>query len=561
MGATVLVVGLLLTVAVAPVAAVVATIYLEANYSGLSLDMDIFSGNTSLPWTLGIASLRILPGYELVGYDAPAFQGYYMVWDADAPSLGSLWSSRILSFKIRSATNDLVLAPNNLQNVVNVYQASKFSGQMRSLPLGKDTFNSPLARAVMSIKVTPGYLFVAYDGPDQSGKSTSFAADTGDLAAWDARILSYDLRRISNATVTPATLVPPPRPSTTPAPTSTNDEATNYTTIIIACTAAVVVVVGLVGLCLLRRMKAAKAKGPSSSQGATSRHSQDESASLAISFDAIYKLALDGSLLSLQQLIGCGAYAEVWRGSFQSQPVAVKTLLSNRATNQGIQDFVHEIALMASFDSPYIVRVLGATWHRPLDLKCIMELMNLGDLKDYLAHHSSCAYPWSQKLRSIQAIANALVYLHSLNIIHRDLKSRNVLLDSKKGTKIVDFGVSREDTNATMTTGVGTFRWMAPEVLQDSYYSVAADIYSFGMVLSEFDAHHIPYQNVKNTKTGLPLVDTAIIGAVLNGALRPEFSSSCPASIRDLALLCLAHDPANRPTAYQIAVMLKEIQL
>ena len=130
------------------------------------------------------------------------------------------------------------------------------------------------------------------------------------------------------------------------------------TTIIIACTAAVVVVVGFVGLCLLRRMKAAKSKGPSSSQGATSRHSQDESASLAISFDAIYKLALDGSLLSLQQLIGCGAYAEVWRGSFQSQPVAVKTLLSNRATNQGIQDFVHEIALMARYVNTIFLRGL-----------------------------------------------------------------------------------------------------------------------------------------------------------------------------------------------------------
>ncbi|KDO20365.1 hypothetical protein SPRG_13747, partial [Saprolegnia parasitica CBS 223.65] len=408
MAVAVVVVGLLLGVVVSPIAAAVATIYLEANYSGLSLDLDVFSGNASLPWSLGIASLRISPGYEVVGYEAPAFQGYYMVWDEDAPSLGSIWSSRILSFKVRPVTNDLVLSPNNLQNVVSVYQASNFSGQRRSLHLGKATFNSPLARAVMSIKVTPGYLFVAFDGPDQSGKSTSFAADAEALATWDARILSYDLRRVSNATVTPATLVPPPRPSTPPTPTST-DEATNYTTIILVCTAAVVVLVGLVGLCLLRRIKAAKSKGTSTSQGATSRHSQDESASLAISFDAIYKLALDGSLLSLEQLIGCGAYAEVWRASFQSQPVAVKTLLSNRATNQGISDFVHEIALMASFDSPYIVRVLGATWHRPSDLKCIMELMNLGDLKDYLAHHSPSAYPWSQKLAAIQAIANALV--------------------------------------------------------------------------------------------------------------------------------------------------------
>ncbi|KAF0714617.1 Aste57867_3783 [Aphanomyces stellatus] len=212
---------------------------------------------------------------------------------------------------------------------------------------------------------------------------------------------------------------------------------------------------------------------------------------------------------------------------------------------------------MSKFDSPYIVKLVGAVWTRPADLQCVMEYMDGGDLRDYLTHHSPAAFHWSDKYLHIHSIVEGLVYLHSMDIIHRDLKSRNILLDSTKGTKLTDFGISKEDMQATMTMGVGTFRWMAPEVVEDQHYTVAADIYSFGCILSEFSTHRIPYEDAKNPANGEPIADTAIMVKVVAGSLKPVFREDCPPWIRELALQCLSTKPDDRPMAVYVAHVLR----
>ncbi|KAF0696977.1 Aste57867_12308 [Aphanomyces stellatus] len=264
-------------------------------------------------------------------------------------------------------------------------------------------------------------------------------------------------------------------------------------------------------------------------------------------------LRLDGRALQLVRVVGAGAFANVWLGTYYGQHVAVKTLHSNKVTLLQVQAFIQEIALMGSFESPYIVRLIGAVWTRPSDVQGVMELMTGGDLKDHLTAHTPEAFPWSDKYLHIHSIVEGLVYLHSLDIIHRDLKSRNVLLDAEKGTKLTDFGVSKEDMQATMTVGVGTFRWMAPEVIQDMQYTVAADIYSLGCLLSEFSTHHIPYEDLKNPVNGQPMADSAIMVKVVSGTLQPSFRQDCPGWLRELALRCLANEPDERPTAAQVA--------
>ncbi|KAH9152287.1 hypothetical protein AeRB84_005249 [Aphanomyces euteiches] len=177
-----------------------------------------------------------------------------------------------------------------------------------------------------------------------------------------------------------------------------------------------------------------------------------------------------------------------------------------------------------------------------------MEYMDCGDLRDYLVRNRPETFPWSDKLTHVYNIVEGLVYLHSLDIIHRDIKSRNILLDSTKGTKLTDFGISKEDIQATMTVGVGTFRWMAPEVIQSQNYTTAADIYSFGVVLSEFSTHHLPYEDLTNPSNGQPMGDTSIMVKVVAGELQPTFTSDCPEWIHDLARQCIALDPNDRPT-------------
>ncbi|KAF0698232.1 Aste57867_11136 [Aphanomyces stellatus] len=255
--------------------------------------------------------------------------------------------------------------------------------------------------------------------------------------------------------------------------------------------------------------------------------------------------------------LGSGAFANVVVGHFQGQRVAVKALQNDHATPRQIQSFIDEIKLMATFDSPCIVKLIGATWTRPSDLRCVMECMDRGDLREYLESQTPETYSWPHKIASIRAIADGLAYLHSFKVIHRDLKSRNVLLDSTHGTKLADFGVSKEEVETTMTAGIGTYRWMAPEVLQDRHYTVAADIYSFGAILSEFDTHRVPFYHLTRPGSGEPLVESAILLKVVQDRMMPLFSTDCPAWIHDMAIQCLDHNPKQRPTAMELSHLIR----
>ncbi|EQC25644.1 TKL protein kinase [Saprolegnia diclina VS20] len=157
--------------------------------------------------------------------------------------------------------------------------------------------------------------------------------------------------------------------------------------------------------------------------------------------------------------------------------------------------------------------------------------MNLGDLRSFLVNQSPAQFSWEQKYQCILSIIDGLVYLHTYSppIIHRDLKSRNVLLDSVKGTKLTDFGESRAaEANDTMTNGIGTHLWMAPEVISGTNYGAPADMHSFGVILSEFATHQVPYADLRHPDTGLPVNQLYVMNHVREGTLHPTFDVSLP---------------------------------
>ncbi|KAL4109966.1 hypothetical protein PRIC1_001659 [Phytophthora ramorum] len=270
--------------------------------------------------------------------------------------------------------------------------------------------------------------------------------------------------------------------------------------------------------------------------------------------------------IELGELLSRGGFGEVYRGRYRDQNVAVKTLLpSTRKDMNHIEAFLAEIKLMATMEHPQIVQFIGVAWESLSELYALSEFMEGGDLRSLLVTYYESGHPRGfdpVKVKMALQTAHALTYLHSLDpvVLHRDLKSRNILLTETLDTKITDFGASRERSDKTMTAGVGTSFWMAPEVVMGERYGEKADVFSFGVVLSELDTHELPYSHAKeNSETGRPLPDTAVLQLVLMGRLQVSFSGVGLVEMTQLAQQCLQIEPENRPTAAEVLYRLHTI--
>ncbi|KAG1702581.1 hypothetical protein DVH05_009530 [Phytophthora capsici] len=258
----------------------------------------------------------------------------------------------------------------------------------------------------------------------------------------------------------------------------------------------------------------------------------------------------------VQDLISRGGYGEVYSGLFNDEPVAVKMLLPEmRKSISHLNSFLAEVTLMATLNHERIVQFVGVAWDSLNDLCVLSEYMEGGDLRTLLKnceeHNTPVGFDRSKATIALH-VAHALTYLHSLSpaVLHRDLKSKNILLTAQLDAKLTDFGVSRERADHTMTGGVGSSRWMAPEVMMGERYDDKADMFSFGVVLAELDQHALPYSNAKeDNAASRAMPDLAILQRVATGRLQIEFSSATPKAIKELGMACVSINPKDRPTA------------
>ncbi|GAB9465620.1 Tkl protein kinase [Globisporangium polare] len=264
--------------------------------------------------------------------------------------------------------------------------------------------------------------------------------------------------------------------------------------------------------------------------------------------------------IKFEKMLARGANGEVWKGDVGGQVVAIKQLLQEkRHDKNAIEQFAKEIRLASRLEHPNIVKFVGFSWKRLSDLCTVSEFMGKGDLSDLINSTLSGRMTWNQEKLSIAIdIANALVYLHSLEplIIHRDLKSFNVLLNDNLKAKLSDFGLSRTRSfEETMTCGIGTLLWTAPEILRGEAYTEKADIFSYGIVLSELDTCLPPYA-LNDEVSKQQLTNMQLINLVAKGRIKPRFRGDCPVALERLATSCVAADPAKRPNAMQIVLAL-----
>ncbi|RQM19373.1 hypothetical protein B5M09_004608 [Aphanomyces astaci] len=264
-------------------------------------------------------------------------------------------------------------------------------------------------------------------------------------------------------------------------------------------------------------------------------------------------LRLDCDAVSLDVRLAQGGYGEVWRGHYHQSVVAIKLLLPEKRAPSDIE----------ALDHPHIIQCIGVAWPKSKrDLMLVTEYVGGGDLRVLLDADPSSAHVWRrQKVHFAIDIAVAIEYLHALDIVHRDIKAKNVLVDDTSA-KLCDFGVAVRLHNPSLYGGFGawTSRWIAPEVLSGDQFTKAADVYAFGMVLSELDSHQIPFAHIR-TLSGNDLTNVAILQQVVKGALSPEFGAACPRQILTLAKLCLHPNPKARPAAAAVVAALRQVVL
>lgn len=189
--------------------------------------------------------------------------------------------------------------------------------------------------------------------------------------------------------------------------------------------------------------------------------------------------------------LGKGGYGIVYKGLLaDNQEIAIKRL--SRTSKQGRLEFMNEVKLVAKLQHTNLVKLIGCCVEQG-EKMLVYEYMQNKSL-DYFIFDSGrkLLLDWKKRFNIINGVSQGLLYLHKysrLKIIHRDLKSGNILLDREMNPKISDFGMARlfqqNESGANTKRVVGTFGYMSPEYAMDGYVSVKSDVYSFGVLLLE----------------------------------------------------------------------------
>lgn len=248
--------------------------------------------------------------------------------------------------------------------------------------------------------------------------------------------------------------------------------------------------------------------------------------------------------------IGSGGFGVVFKAKFRGETVAVKKIHAHALSNiNSITEFQSEVAVLCTLCHPHILRFVGACT-KPPNLMIITEFMARGTLFDLL-HQSQTRVTWPMRKKFALDTCKGMRYLHDSKLLHRDLKSSNLMLDKDFNCKVGDFGltrISRGSAAVQMTGQCGTFQYMAVEVLANKPYSEKADVFSFGVLLWEMVARKLPYFGMQPMQVGI---------AVLQQGMRPPIPPKCPLPLAKLMQACWDNDPNRRPSFAQLVEALE----
>ncbi|KAD5960572.1 hypothetical protein R6Q59_013643 [Mikania micrantha] len=280
-------------------------------------------------------------------------------------------------------------------------------------------------------------------------------------------------------------------------------------------------------------------------------------------------------------VVGEGAFGKVFKGWIEQEtyvpsklgsgiPVAVKKLDTNGY--QGFEEWQMEVKLLGKLSHPNVTKLLGYC-SEDMDLLLVYEFMHMGSLENYILKQGlGRTLSWSMRVKIMLGTAKAIAYLHSRGnqIIFRDLKTSNILLDQDFNAKIADFGLARHGPingeTHLVTQVMGTYGYAAPEYVATGYLNGKNDIYALGVVLLEsltglrvFDKtrHENEQDLVQWARPILPKKKKlmTIVDPSLGDNYPPEAIYQCA----KLILKCTQTEPKDRPSIEQVLLMLERI--
>lgn len=282
--------------------------------------------------------------------------------------------------------------------------------------------------------------------------------------------------------------------------------------------------------------------------------------------------------LDIRHEIARGTYGTVYRGAYDGQDVAVKILdwaedgMVTSAEAAAIRaSFRQEVAVWQKLDHPNVTKFIGASMgttnlkipsqsatsdsHNSLPSRAccvVVEYLPGGTLKKFLIRNKRKKLAFKVVIQIAVDLARGLSYLHSKKIVHRDVKTENMLLDANRTLKIADFGVARVEAQnpRDMTGETGTLGYMAPEVLDGKPYNRKCDVYSFGICLWEIYCCDMPYPDLSFTD---------VSSAVVRQNLRPDIPRCCPSSLASIMRKCWDANPDKRPVMDEVVKLLEAV--
>ncbi|KAL8251165.1 hypothetical protein R6Q59_034858 [Mikania micrantha] len=260
-------------------------------------------------------------------------------------------------------------------------------------------------------------------------------------------------------------------------------------------------------------------------------------------------------------ILGQGSFGPVYKATMPAgEVIAVKTLAAD--SKQGEKEFQTEVSLLGRLHHRNLVNLVGYCIDKGQRM-LIYEYMSNGSLSSFLHSEENYALNWRERLQIALDISHGIEYLHDgavPPVIHRDLKSANILLDHLMRAKVADFGLSKEEVYDGRNSSLkGTYGYIDPMYISTNKFTTKSDIYSFGIVLFELITAIHPQQNLMEY-VNLAAMSSDGIDEILDKNLAGDCDPEDVRSLARIAHRCLHKTPRKRPSIREVSQVITKLK-